>query len=53
MICRKWSLLLLCLVMSAKLMASFSGKPFVVPEPERVEARPGKHDLRQRNKNCV
>lgn len=32
MICRKWSLLLLCLVMSAKLMASFSGKPFVVPE---------------------
>ena len=31
-ICRKLSLLLLCLVMSAKLMASFSGKPFVVPE---------------------
>ena len=48
MICRKWSLLLLCLVMSAKLMASFSGKPFVVPE-----LKEWKPDLRQRNKNCV
>lgn len=52
MICRKWSLLLLCLVMSAKLMASFP-ETICGSGTERVEARPGKHDLRQRNKNCV
>lgn len=50
MICRKWSLLLLCLVMNAKLMASFSGKPFVVPELKEWKPSPGSMTLGSRTR---
>ena len=50
MICRKWSLLLLCLVMNAKLMASFSGKPFVVPELKEWKPAQGSMTLGSRTR---
>lgn len=42
MICRKWSLLLLCLVMSAKLMASF---PETIVVPELKEWKPAQGSM--------
>ena len=53
MICRKWSLLLLCLVMNAKLMASFSGKPFVVPELKEWKPAQGSMTLGREQELCM